>query len=310
MGFFIELKYGKVWISSRFPWTLTVHPFMAYPEALSSEETAHEVLSSLLTDGFFDGVEIPSISEGVWSRARYLLEPLSLGLCLQSLTLPGEANPSSLNEGERREAVRRIKGEIDAAASRGILRYAISSGPHPGRGRAREARAQLAKSLTELGDHAAKYGGVVYLETFDTEHDKRQLIGRLEVASEVVREVWNYTRNVAIAWNHGHAPLLGEKPVEVMRYRDLVQFVHVGCAMETPEGLRDAHPVYHTPGAVNTERDLADLLGVLFDTGYEGVIAVAVRPQPGQTGDLVVNAAKGALIKAHTLMLKERLLAV
>jgi hydroxypyruvate isomerase len=58
---------------------------------------------------------------------------------------------------------------------------------------------------------------------------------------------------------------------------------------------------------VNSEPDLARLLQVLLEIGYEGMVGFEVKPEPDQTSEEIVATAKGVLIGAYQRVVSDSL---
>ncbi len=302
MGFTVEVKKGGLSFYSRFPWQLGIVLFMAYPSLQKSEDELERGLKFLTADSFFDRLEINKFSEEGWKKIRTYAAGLNIARGFQPDILAGSRNLSSPDESVRIETVNYVKSEIETEAKRGVREFALCSGQMPSD--LKIGRRQIVKSLKEIAEHASKYNAVVSLETFDVDKDKRQLVGRIGDAAQIIREVRESDGNIYLMWDQSHAPLLGETHEAIRGYSDILGVVHIGCGLQTQEGLKDWHPVYHTKGALNDERDLADLFKVLLDIGYRGPVTAEVRPQEGQTSEEIVNSAKGAIYAAYSLLAK------
>jgi sugar phosphate isomerase/epimerase len=305
MGFAVEVRKGKLTFFSRFPWRLGIVLFMAYPSLQKNEDNLDEALSFILQDGFFDRVEIHKISNIGWNRNRELLRGVNVARGFQLDVMVGNQNVSAEEEEKRRQAVDYVKSEIDIEVKRGISEFALCSGPATQD--SEKSTRQLVVSLGEIANHASKYSATVYLETFDVDKDKRQILGTIDQAASVLREIKRNSPNIFLMWDQSHAPLLGEEPETLVEYSDLIGAIHIGCGFIGANGLRDWHPVYHAPGALNEEKDVARLFEVLLEMGYRGPISAEIKPQEGQTPEEVINSAKGAIYSSYALFLKRAL---
>lgn len=195
---------------------------------------------------------------------------------------------------------------MDLAAERGVKKVAFCSGPDPGLGKRKEATQALIKSLKEITGYAKEKGVYIILETFDRNWDKKQLIGPIGEAVEVAKAVREEYDNFGLMWDLSHAPMLGEKPQDLYIAKDYLAHVHIGCAKETAEGLKDWHPGFYRPGAVNGIEEVKDFIAFLADIGYKGAVGFEVKPEEGQYWPEVVQAAKGVLYTAYVKYLLER----
>ena len=302
MGFAVEISKDDIAFTSKFPWKLGIVFNMAYPSLQSSEEDLEKAASFLTQDGFFDRIEIHKISDEGWRKIKKYFQNLDIVRAFQLEVIAQGNNVNAHDEQKRKDAVNYFKGQIDIAVKRGIRKFAICSGQITQD--VERDKKQLIASLKEISAHAKKYGATVILETFDTDKDKKLIMGPIDQSAKLVKEVRKTCDNLFLLWDQGHAPLLGETPDSIREYLELLGAVHIGCGIRVQEGLKDWHPVYHTVGAINEEKDLAHLFRVLSEIKYHGPVTLEVKPQQGQTPEEVVNSAKGAIYTSYVLFLR------
>jgi sugar phosphate isomerase/epimerase len=298
MGFIVEVEKNGMILSSKFPWKIGIVLFMAYPSLQKSEEELERALSFLTIDKFFDRLETSKISEDGWKIFEKYARKRNIARAFQPEILSGK-NISATDETKRMEAVNYIKSEINIWVKRGVCEFALCSGPREQN--LEKCRKNLKKSLEEIAEYASQYGAAIFLETFDIDKDKKLVMGPIDEAAGLVRELRESYNNVFLMWDQSHAPLINEKPELLEKHVDILGEIHIGCAIQTKEGLKDWHPVYHTPGAINDEYDLSRLLRKLYEIKYCGPISVEIKPQEGQTSEEVINSAKGAVYAAYSL---------
>lgn len=305
MVFSIVTRIRGLDIVSIFPWKVGIVLFMAFPETIKNERVK-EAISTIINDEFFDEIEVQIYPEDTWKEIEPMLRDsrLIVGGALQLDILTKKINIHSEDERERESAINLLKSKIEIAAKWGIKSLGLCSGPDPGPNKRKGQLEILVESLKELCEYAKDYGITLLLETFDREYDKRLLIGPISEAAEVIREVRKEYDNIGLMWDLSHAPMLDERPEDLKPYKDLVKHIHVGCAKRIENTLKDTHPTFYTPGAVNSEREVADLFVVLHEINYQGIVTLEIRPEPQQTSLEAINAAKGALIHAYTIALK------
>lgn len=292
----------------KMPWKVGIVAFMAFPNTLENEGVI-EATETLLKDGFFDVIEYHIMPKEILKKVAEMTKEhgVELAGALQPVILVEKFNINSLNEEERVRAVKRLKEQVDVAHSVDIKRVTLCSGPDPGPRDRERAIESLNKSLLELCDYAKSYGITVYLENFDREYDKKLLLGPTLEAYKVIKGLRREVNNLMLLWDLSHAPLLHEKPQVLREVKDILGHIHIGCAEETPEGLKDYHPGFYTPNAVNNVDDVAKLLKVLLDIMYEGGVSFEVKPKPQETSLQIINTAKGVLYTAFQKTIKERL---
>ncbi|MEM1986309.1 MAG: TIM barrel protein [Nitrososphaeria archaeon] len=304
MVFTIQFKKDGLCFSSNFPWRLGIVLFMAYPSLQKSEEELEKAINFLTLDNFFDRLEVQRISDLGWKKIEKHLENVEIARAFQPDILAGK-NLSAVDESKRQEAVQYVKSEMDVWLKRGVKQFAVCSGHITTT--MEEGKKQFVKSIKEIAEYALNNCAVISVETFDIDKDKKQVIGPVHDAAKLVKEIREEYPNVFLMWDQSHAPLLDEKPEVLKEYADILGVIHIGCGLKAKEGLLDWHPVYHTPGALNDENDLAQLFNVLLDIGYCGPVTVEIKPQEGQTSEEVINSAKGAIYTAYSLAVKKLL---
>ncbi|PLJ78277.1 sugar phosphate isomerase/epimerase family protein [Infirmifilum sp. SLHALR2] len=298
----VSVKKGKNAHLVPFPWKVSIVAFMANPPLVKSDvQAAIETITVLAKDPFFDVIEVNLMSDEAWKTIAPILQSsgVDIAVGLQPMTTAQGLNPSSVNEDERRKAVEALSQAIEIAAARGVKKVGFSSGADPGPENREAAKDSLVKSLKELASLGSRLGVSLILETFDREWDKRQLIGPIDEAVEVVREVRQEYSNIGLLWDLSHAPMLNEKPAALVRAKDYLSHIHIGCAKKLPDGrMVDWHPGFYRPGAVNGVEDVEELLRILAEIGYSGAVGFEVKPEEGQHWREVVEAAKGVLYTA------------
>lgn len=311
MVFTSSVKYKGLELSVKFPWKVGIVLFMAFPETLKGEKVLESV-EEIVSDDYFDVLEVPAYEGEVLRKIVKVAEErdVDVYLALQPEVLVYKANINSLDENERKRAVERIKEKLNIAANAGIKNSAICSGPTVSPADSMKAKESLVKSFVEMLSEAEKLGMSLLLETFDVEYDKRLLIGPLREGAEVIRRLREEHgfKNTGLLWDLSHAPLLNEKPEDLKEFADVLSHIHIGCAKSTDEGLKDWHPGFYTPGAINTVEDVAKLIEVLYEIGYKGAISFEIKPEAQQTSLEVINASKGVLMQAFNIFLRRRIL--
>ncbi len=283
-----------------FPWPVSIVAFMANPRFLKGE-MIRETLETLAADPFFDMIEISPLTPEQWREAEKAIEGTGVKIAVgaQPLVLIEGKNPSALDESARKEAVSAIKKVIENAAAHGVKSVAFCSGPDPGVGKREAAKKALIESLKEIADFAKEQGVLVILETFDRDWDKKQLIGPIDEAVEIAKAVREEFENFGLMWDLSHAPMLGEKPEDLKKAAPYLAHIHIGCTKRLPDGsLKDWHPGFYRPGALNGVDEVRDLIKVLLEIGYSGAVGFEVKPEEGQEWLEPVHAAKGVLYTA------------
>ncbi len=285
--------------------------FMAYPECMSGEGPVVETITKLAEDPFFNFIEITHIKDPkARQEVKAILETSGMGVAYaaQPIVFSNQLNLNAFDDEERRQAVDRIKECIEEAAEIGAESIALVSGPDPGEDRRPEASLLLARSLKEICDEANGCGLGVALETFDRTIDKKALIGPTDEAADLAEKV--NRANFGLMLDLSHLPLQHEMiyPAIKTAGKHLIH-AHIGnCVLSDPNhpAYGDQHPHFGIEGGENGVEELAEFLQTLTFINYlepsenSRVVSFEVRPQPGQSSEVVIANAKRTLIKAWT----------
>lgn len=285
--------------------------FMAFPETMRGEGPIVETVKKIATDEFFTAIEItwikdPQVREEVKRILR--ISGMVVGYGAQPVVLSTPLNPNSLDEEERREAVRVLKEQIDMAHEMGAKRMAFLSGRDPGDERREAAFEALVKTTQELCDYAAEKGMGITLETFDRDVDKKALIGPSEYAARFAKAV--NRANFGLMVDLSHMPLLKETPYEsVWAVKDYLVHAHIGNCVLDPNSpaYGDQHPRFGIEGGENDVDDVAEFLDALLEIGFLNpedppIVSFEVKPMEGEDPELVIANAKRTLIEAWALV--------
>jgi len=290
----------------KFPWKISIVGFMANPATLKGREI-RETFETIAYDPFFDAIEIHLLTDEQWNEAIKVLSKRRIEVisALQPIVLMQNVNPNALDENERKKAVEILKNAIKTSAERGIRAAGLCTGPDPGPENRDAAKDALIKSMKEILTYSNKVGVSVTLEIFDRDYDKKLLLGPLDEALKIAEELKSEFNNFGLLWDLSHAPMLHEKPEDLKKAKGYLGHIHIGCTKKTEEGLKDWHPGFFRPGAINDIDDVKRLIKVLKEIDYKGYVGFEVKPEDGQNWQEVVNTAKGVLYTAYALYIED-----
>ena len=306
--FYTFAKKDGIEILARYPYKIGIVTFMAFPELLKSDEGAADKIRVLVQDPFFELLEISHMRDSEWDRLKDYVKKsgreIDFALGLQPEILSGRSNPSSLNEDERKRAEENLVRLTRYGCSRGMKAVALCSGPVVPESDRPKAEEAFKKTVGGIAEEAGKCGIPVFVELFDSVWDKKRLLGPISYSHKIIEDIRSSYPNVSILWDLSHAPMLNEKPEDIKPYADLIGHIHIGCTKKLNSDLKDWHPGFHRPGAVNDEKDVAELLRVLHDIGYRGATSFEVKPEEGQLPMEVVYTAESVLVRAYQIFLE------
>jgi len=289
--------------------------FMAFPQTLKGEGPVLESLEKVLTDDFFDVVEITTTKDPeVRQQAKRMLESSKVTVAFgsQPVQLVNKLNINSFDAAERRMAVERCKACIDEAVEMGAVGVAFLSGPDPGPERRSEAKELVFDSLSELCSHAGKAGDVkVVLETFDQDIDKKALVGPNAEAAILSARLRERHPNFGLMLDLSHLPLQHETIEHALTVaKDHLVHAHMGnCVLrdKSHPAYGDQHPRFGVPGGENDVPQVVEYLRTLIKIGYlrEGnprILSFEVKPMAGESSEVVLANAKRTLREAWELV--------
>ncbi len=287
---------------------------MAFPQAAKSPENYMESLMHLLRDPYFDVVEIGHVPfDSIQQQVVQAIRCAHMELTYSAhgwLFLSG-LNINSLDENERRKAVRLLYGAVDEAYAMGASDFQFLS-----RGWDMEHRPQylqaLVKSTVELCKYAEKQGNMpVCLEIFDHDIDKKSLIGPAYLAKEYVQLVNEQCDNFGLMVDCSHIPMIGETIDEALDpIAPYVVHAHMGNTLisdPSHPSYGDMHPRFGFPQGENDTQYLAQYLRKLLDIGYldtntRPILSFEVKPQGDEDPLVVIANAKRTLRDAWRLV--------
>lgn len=286
--------------------------FMAWPEVMKGSGPVAQTLMNILTDEYFDAVEISWIQDDQERRrVRDLLAQSHMTVCYgaQPRLLTTGLNPNDLSEPGRRAAEQTLLAAIDEADYLGAGGIAFLSGPWQEKTR-EQSYAQLIKTTKNLCAYAQQKGMKVELEVFDYDIDKKALIGPAPYAAQFAAEIRNQYDNFGLIVDLSHLPLTYEEPSFALRtLSPYITHLHIGNAV-TKKGAPaygDAHPRFGFPNSANDVEQTLAFLRACRDEGLMNaqeplVLSFEVKPWDNEESAIVVANAKRVLNRAWALL--------
>ena len=292
----------------------TIH-HVSFPFGGGDESQKLVTLKKLLTDGFFDAIEVGHFYDPLvrlqaigMLRAAHV-EAIAFGG--QGITLGAGLNVNDLDEAKRSKAVRALKEGIDEAYEFGASYFAFLAGKYAEETVDQSYQALIA-STRELCAYAGQKGGMgIEIEVFDFDIEKRSLIGPVNRVVRLAQDICPQFGNFSIQIDSSHIPLLHETIEQsVLPVQPYLRHAHMGNAvMRDPSlpGYGDNHPRFGYPHSENDTRELASYLRTLLECGFlnetdRPIVSFEVKPQGGEDPDLVLAGAKRTLMDAWRLV--------
>ncbi|MDP6348245.1 MAG: TIM barrel protein [Chloroflexota bacterium] len=297
-----------------------IHP-MIYPDVAGGDGPIVETVTRFAEDDFFNLLEVTRINDAaVRAEVRNISEVsgLRLGFSAQPGLLGGGLNLADLDEAGRKAAVANICESLDQAYELGCVAFALFDGKDSNVGAAKKQQAvtALETSLLEIFEYAEDNGDgdaiPISLEQFDSEIDKKSLIGPTEDAVRLGTRMRQFYPSFGIMVDHSHLPLLHVQPRSVLNAVGGLMFhAHLGSAVikEGAPNYGDNHPNYHFEYSVNHVHELKEFLGALDESGFfdrptptpRPIISFEMKPFEDQSSELVIAGTKRVFREAWAL---------
>lgn len=280
---------------------------MAYPMISKGEGPILETLKRLLTDEYFNALEITWIKNNdIRKSAKKMLEAshMTVTYGAHPRLLTTGLNINDMDEFGRQKALETLKEGIDEAYEMGAEAFTFLSGRYE-ENKEDEAFNLLLKSTKELCGYASAKGNLkIILEAFDNRIDKKSLIGPAWLAKKLAKEITGHYDNFGLTVDLSHIPLIGETYEEaVLPVKKYLMHAHIGnCVLKDPllRGYGDVHPRFGYPGGENDTEQLAAFLRVLLKIGFLNekcppVVSFEVKPFEDEDPEIVIAGSKRAL---------------
>jgi len=295
------------------------------------EKYLQNCIEFTVNTNFFNGVEVtlikdPEIRERM--AQLYAKHKLFVTYCAQPVQLINEDNLiaptdiSSIDDIERRNAVKRLKECLDEAFEIGAQQFCFLSGRDPGTENGLSARNSafysLLRSIRELCAYekelTKKYNRkksiMLTLEIFDRLNEKNmknQLIGPSSEARKIAEIIVDEdgSTNFGLLYDLSHMFLLRdgfnhETVDSVKMLAPYLNWVHIAnCVIDKNDNLYgDTHVSADYPNGAVTPAVLAEFLKSLNEIEFKGGIGFEYMPYGRQLSESIVNIAISAYQEA------------
>jgi len=293
-----------------------IHP-MIFPETGRGEGPILETVAKIVNDEFFGAIEVSWVKDAdVRARVAKLLAESHLDIIYSGAPpiLNQKIDLNNLNDAVRRESINGAKKLVDEAAFLGAKICTLLSGPKPAASEKERATRLLSDSLTEICDYAKSKGNLmITLEGFDSDYEKRCLIGPTAEAVALAKVVSKSCRNFGLTIDLSHLPLLHEEPEAAAEAEEYLENVHIGnCIIRdrSSPAYGDQHPRFGAPNGENDVPEVAAFLKALDEMGFfakktatsKPVISFEVKPQPDESSETIIANSKRTLLDAWAML--------
>jgi sugar phosphate isomerase/epimerase len=285
---------------------------MAFPATMKGEGPILETCRQILTDRFFEVIEITWIKDpAVRAKVKALLDSAGVEAKhgAQPRLLSQKLDLNSSDEALRQRAIDEVKRAVDEAAELGIRDVGLLSGADVAPAQRPAAMDRLENSLVQLCRYAASSGGNIVLEVFDRDIDKKCLIGPAATACEIAERVKAACPNFGLMVDLSHIPLLGETPAQALRpVAQHIVHIHIGNAYfqnRQDPAWGDNHPRFGYPGSANDVPEIVAFLSELLALGYlkpdgnpRRAVSFEIKPVGDEDSTVMIAGAKRKLVEA------------
>ncbi len=283
--------------------------WMSYPP---TKYDYKETLKKILTDDYFDAIEITQIKDDeLRAETKALLDQSHIKVCYgaQPRLLSTGLNPNDIDEEGRKKAEATLIEAVDEAEYLGAKGIAFLAGKWE-EATKDKAYEQLLKTTINVSNYAAKKGMAVNLEVFDYDMDKAALIGPAPYAAKFAADVRTVCNNFGLLVDLSHFPTTYETSRFVIQtLKPYITHFHIGNAVVKPgfDGYGDKHPRFGFPNSANDTPELLDFFRILKEEGFfraddPYVLSIEVTLQEGEDGDIVLANTKRVINRAWALL--------
>lgn len=287
---------------------------VAYKELGSGEGPILECLKKIVTDPYFEAVEVARMKDdSVRKAAAEMIACAHMVTAYggQGRMLGAGLNINDLNEEGRQAALASLKEGIDEAYELNAVDFAFLAGRYEEETKEESFQALL-KSTRELCEYAKSKGNMpVLCEVFDYDIAKKSLIGPVDMVKRYVETICAEYDNFGLMVDLSHIPMLHETIEEnLLPVRKYIRHAHMGnTVIKSPDcpAYGDEHPRFGFPNSENDVEELAAYLRLLLEIGFlnetnRPIVSFEVKPFGDEDPDVVIANAKRTLDLAWELV--------
>lgn len=287
---------------------------VSYKEVGSGEGPILECLKKIVTDPYFEAVEVAHMKDPVVrKKAAEMIAAAHMTTAYggQGLMLGAGLNINDLNEEGRQKALASLKMGIDEAYEIGAQDFAFLAGRYEAETIEESFQALLA-STRELCEYAKAKGNMpVLCEVFDYDIAKKSLIGPVDRVKRYAETICAEYDNFGLMVDLSHIPMIHETIEEnLLPVRRFIRHAHMGnTVIRSPEcpAYGDEHPRFGFPNSENDVKELADYLRLLMEIGFiseknRPIVSFEVKPFEEEDPDICLANAKRTLDLAWELV--------
>lgn len=287
---------------------------VAYKELGSGEGPILECLKKIVTDPYFEAVEVARMKDkSVRRAAAEMIDRAHMVTAYggQGRMLGAGLNINDLDEERRQMALASLKEGIDEAYEMNAVDFAFLAGRYEEETKEESFQALL-KSTRELCEYAKSKGDMpVLCEVFDYDIAKKSLIGPVDMVKRFAETICADYDNFGLMVDLSHIPMLHETIEEnLLPVRKYIRHAHMGnTVIKSPEcpAYGDEHPRFGFPNSENDVEELAAYLRLLLEIGFlneenRPIVSFEIKPFEDEDPEVCIANGKRALDLAWELV--------
>ena len=289
---------------------------VAYKELGSGEGPILECLKKIVTDTYFEAVEVARMKDASVRRAA-----AEMIACAHMVTAYGGQgrmlgaglNINDLDEEGRQKALASLKEGIDEAYEINAADFAFLAGRYEEATKEESFKALVA-STKELCEYAKSKGDMpVLCEVFDYDIAKKSLIGPVDMVKRYAETICSEYDNFGLMVDLSHIPMIHETIEEnLLPVQQYIRHAHMGnTVIKSPDcpAYGDEHPRFGFPDSENDVEELAAYLRLLLKIGFlnendRPIVSFEVKPFGDEDPDVCIANAKRTLDLAWELVIE------
>ncbi len=287
---------------------------VSYKKLGSGEGPVLETLKKLVTDPYFDCVEIAHMKDpAIFKKAAEMIHDAKMVTSIggQGRLLGMGLNINDLDEAHRRQAIESLKNGIDEAYLAGAVDFQFLAGRYEDE-TIEESMEVLFDSTRELCRYAKEKGDMpIVCEVFDFDIAKKSLIGPVDRVKRYAETICSEYDNFGIQVDLSHIPMIHETIEEsILPIAKYIRHAHMGnTVIRNPfcKAYGDEHPRFGFPDSENDVQQLAEYLRILLEIGYLNesdppLLSFEVKPFEDEDPDICLMNAKRTLDAAWAMV--------
>lgn len=287
-----------------------VYP-MIYP-TLKANDILKNV-AMLSKDKFFSTLEISKVQKDIEEKTLKLLRNSKINVIYSIIgdLIGKKLNLNSLDEKIRKKSIEFVKMELLNAKKYDAKYLTIISGEFF-QEKIESHMNLLEKSLLEIVDYSKKIDGpIILLEAFDSQIDKKVLVGSNKLAKELFQKI--NQEKIGLLVDLSHIPMLNEEIEEtIFELGKYIKHVHIGNTVLNKESFLygDLHPRFGHEDGENDVDEIRRFLKSLIKIGYinkqkKATLSFEVKPYEDEESEVIIANCKRSLRQAWLDCIKE-----